>query len=155
MTLQELGNLGELLAAIATIATLAYLALQIRQSNRSHQLSAITRISESTESWIDRVIEDEVMLDLYVRALSDYDSLDRNERIRFQLLVMRFLRGIESAWLQVEWGLVDDEYWAGFKASMRLIVGSHGGRKALERNRSQLNPNFAAVIDELLAEATG
>ncbi len=153
MTIQELGSIGELLAAIATIATLAYLALQIRQSNRSHQLSAVTRISESTESWIDRVIEDPGMLDVYVRAMTDYDSLDRNERIRFQMLVMRFLRGVEGAWLQVEWGLVEDEYWEGFKGSLRLIVGSPGGRKALERNRSQLTPSFAVAIDEILGAA--
>jgi len=152
VTLQELGSLGELLAAIATIATLAYLALQIRQSNRSHQISAITRISESTESWIDRVIEDPDVLDVYIRGLTDHESLDRQQRIRFELLVMRLLRGTEGAWLQLEWGLVDQEYWSGFRATLVSIVGSQGGRKAFARNRHLLNPRYAEAVEEIIGD---
>ena len=150
MTISELGSLGELLAAVATIATLAYLALQIRQSNRTHQLSAIARIAESTEAWLGQVVQDPVLLDVYRRGLFEPDSLTREERWRFGMLVLQFLRGTESGWLQVQWGLVDDEYWEGFRGSIGIIVGSDLGRRSFIANRSVLTPRFAAEVERII-----
>jgi hypothetical protein len=150
MTISELGSIGELLAAIATLVTLAYLALQIRQSNRTHQLSAVTRIGESTESWLGQVVQDPVLLDVYSRGLRDPDSLDRDERWRFNLLVLQFLRGVETGWIQVQWGIVEREFWEGFCKSVRVIVGSPAGRRAFESNRDLLTPRFAAEVQAII-----
>jgi hypothetical protein len=150
MGIQELGSLGELIAAIATIATLAYLALQIRQSNRSHQLAAIARIGESTDSWLGQVVQDTELLDTYITALTKPETLSRTQRARFDLLVVQFLRGTETAWLQAQWGLLESDYWAGYRETIRVIVGSQAGRQALLRNRRILSPSFAAEVDRIL-----
>jgi len=150
MTISELGSLGELIAAVATLVTLAYLALQIRQSNRSHQLSAITRLSESSETWIGQIVQDSELLDLYLRALEAPETLSREERARFNLMLLQILRTAEGAWLQVEWGLIDSDYWSGFQEVMRVLVGSSAGRRAFDLNRRFLNPKFVAEVDRVL-----
>jgi hypothetical protein len=150
VTISELGNLGEFLAAIATIVTLAYLALQIRQSNQSNQLTAVARFGESTEFWLSQIIKDPTLLDVYSRGLRDAPSFSREEQFRFNLLVVQFLRGVESGWLQVELGLVDPEYWAGFRESIRVIVGSEAGRRAFDGNRTFFAPRFAAEVDQII-----
>jgi hypothetical protein len=150
MTIEELGSLGELLAAIATIVTLVYLALQIRQSNRSHQLAAVTRIAESTELWIGQVVKDAELHDIYVRGLYEPETLTREQRRRFELLVVQLLRGTETGWLQVEWGLVDMDYWEGYRETIKLIVGSEAGRRAFARSRRFLASSFAAEVDKIL-----
>jgi hypothetical protein len=151
VSIAELGSIGELLAAIATIATLAYLALQIRQSNRSHQLAAIARVGESTEKWIGQVVLDPELLDIYLRGLGEPASMSREQRARFNLLVMQLLRGTETGWLQVEWGLLDPDYWNGYRETIRSIVGSDAGRRAFAQNRRLLSRRFAAELDKILS----
>lgn len=151
MTIEQLGNLGELIAAIATVATLAYLALQIRQSNRSNQLTAIARIGASTEGWMAQLIQDPELLDVYMRGLTEPDTLTRHERARFNLLIIQFLRSAETLWLQVNWGVVDPGHWAGYQESVKVIVGTAAGRRAWSQNRAVFSAKFAAHIDGLLA----
>ncbi len=156
MSISEWGSLGELIAAVATLVTLAYLALQVRQSNRSHQLSAIMRLSESSEAWLGQVVQDPDLLGVYRKALTEPETLSREEQARFELILLQLLRTAEGAWLQVEWGLIDSDYWSGFREVMRFLVGSRAGRRAFERNRRFLNPKFAAEVERVIgAEERG
>lgn len=152
VTIEELGSLGELIAAIATITTLIYLALQIRQSNRSHQLAAVARIGESTETWLGQVVRDTELLDVYIRGLTGSETFNRVERARFNLLVMQFLRGTETGWLQVRWGVVDEEFWSGYRETIKVIIGSKAGRLAFQQNRAVLSPSFAAEVARIIDE---
>ena len=151
MTLEQLGNLGEFIASIATLMTLAYLALQIRQSNRSNQIAGIQRIASSTEGWTDRLLEDPVLEGVWRRGMSDPESLDTEERGRFDLLLFRYLRGLEAGWLQHQWGIVDDGHWQGYVTSIAFIVGSPGGREAFARNRRFFDRDFTEAVDRILA----
>ena len=152
MSLDALGNLGELIAALATIVTLAYLALQIKQSNRSHQLVAVTQLHDSSQEWLGQLVQDGVALDAYLVGLNAPETLSREQRARFNLMVLQCLRGGEAGWIQSEWGLVDSEYWSGFREIIKHVVGSEGGRKAFDQNRHFLNPKFADEVDRILSE---
>jgi hypothetical protein len=150
VSIAELGSIGELVAAVATILTLAYLALQIRQSNRTHQLTAVTRLSESSEKWIGQVVQDTEVLDAYLLGLEEPEKLSREQRARFNLLVLQLLRGGEAGWIQVQWGVVDSDYWAGFRAVIKHVVGSTAGRRAFDQSRHFLNPKFASEVERIL-----
>jgi hypothetical protein len=152
VTLEQLGNLGEFIASIATLVTLAYLALQIRQSNRSNQIAGIQRIASSTEGWADLILENPGLERIWRRGMSDPASLDAEERGRFDLLVFRYLRGLEAAWLQYRWGIVDEGHWQGYVASIAYIAGSPGGREAFARNRRFFDTAFVDEVDRILRE---
>jgi hypothetical protein len=152
LTIEELGNLGELIAAIATVVTLAYLALQIRQSNRSNQLTSVARIGASTERWLAQLIHDTELLDVYLRGMTAPDTFSREERARFNLLIIQLLRSGETLWLEVNLGVVDLDHWAGFQESLRTIVGCEAGRQAWDQNRRVFSKKFADYVDEVLAQ---
>lgn len=151
MTLDQLGNLGELIAAIATLATLVYLAAQIRQSNRANRMMALARFAEASEGWLDGVVRDAELYSIYRRGMTGSESLGREERARFELMVVQFLRSIENGWHQRCNGLVDEGFWQGYWSTTQFIVGSPGGRRAFERNRGFFAPAFAREIDAMLA----
>ncbi len=155
MTISELGSIGELVAAIATIATLGYLAIQIRQSNRSNEVIAISRIAESSEGWLGQIARDAELYDLYRRGSLDADSLSREEFGRFSMLLLQFLRGTESGWLQVRLNLIDADYWLGMERSIAFIIGSPAGRRVFHRNREFLTPAFADDVDRILSNNGG
>jgi hypothetical protein len=83
------------------------------------------------------------------------EKMTKAQQGRFELLVMQMLRSTESAWLQVRWGLVDDDYWHGYRETLRLIAGSEAGRRAFARNRNLLAPSFASEVDKILGEPRG
>ena len=57
--------------------------------------------------------------------------------------IVQFLRGTETGWLQLKWGVVDEDYWAGYCETIRMIVGSEGGRHAFATHRSVFSESFA------------
>ncbi len=154
MNLEQLGNLGEFIASIATLMTLAYLALQIRQANRSNQIAGMQRIANSTEGWTDLLLGDPGLESVWRRGMSDPASLDAEERGRFDLLVFRYLRGLESGWLQHRWGIVDEGHWQGYVTSIAFIIGSPGGREAFARNRRFFDRGFGDAVDEIITKGT-
>jgi len=152
VTISDLGSIGEIIAAVATIATLGYLALQIRQANRANEIVAITRIAESSEDWLGSVSRDAELYRLYRLGVLSPDSLSKEEFGRFQVLVLQFLRGTESGWLHHRSNLVSADYWSGYERSIAFIIGSPGGRRAYERNRQFLGPEYAEAIDRILEQ---
>jgi hypothetical protein len=87
MTIQELGSVGELLAAIATIATLIYLALQLRQNTAALKLSQIRAVDSDAQNSRGRFVENREVAELYIKGLTEPDSLDQADRLRFRMML--------------------------------------------------------------------
>ena len=150
MTIQDIGSGGELVAAVATVATLGYLALQIRQNSRSNQHMAIARLAEGSENWLGQIVQNEKLYEIYRLGLLDPSALSREERGRFELLIVQLLRSVESGWFQRNWGLMDSDYWDGFMRSVIVVVGSEGGSRAFARNRDVFARGFAEAVEEAI-----
>ena len=152
VTIQDVGSVGELIAAVATVATLAYLALQIRQSNRSNQHMAITRLAEGSEHWLGQIVQNEKLYEIYRAGILAPETLSREDRGRFDMLIVQLLRTVESGWLQRNWGVMDSDYWDGFIRSVIVVVGSEGGKRAFAINRDVFAPEFAKAIEAAIDE---
>jgi hypothetical protein len=82
--------------------------------------------------------------------VNEPETLAKEHRGRFDLLIVQMLRSVKSRWLPVEWGLVDASYGEGFRESLSVVVGSEGGRRAFSRNRGVLTPASAEEIDGII-----
>ena len=87
MTIAELGSLGELLAAIATIATLIYLALQLRQNTAALKLSQMRAVDSDAQNSRGRFVENREVAELYITGLTEPDSLDQADKLRFRMML--------------------------------------------------------------------
>jgi len=110
----------------------------------------IARLAEASEAWLGQIVRDAELYDIYRRGMLEPESLTKEQRGRFDLLILQMLRSVEGSWLPVEWGLVDASYWAGYRESVSLIVGSEGGKRAFSRNRGVGTPAFAEAIDNII-----
>jgi len=86
--LENLGNLGDFLGGVGVVVTLIYLATQIRQNTRQLKLdteSAKTIAFEGTNSdisrWIDEIVDNRDVAELWARGLTDIDRLDETDRL--------------------------------------------------------------------------
>jgi hypothetical protein len=152
MNWDAIGAVAELVGAAAVFISLIYLATQIKDSKRSDQIIASAALSRTANEWLMHVVNNEGLCELYHRGLSDYDSLNKSEKSRFSLLMYQLLRNTEAGWIQTNRGVVDHSYWIGVENVISPIIGSKGGRRALDKNRQFLGPEFLIFVEALLAE---
>ena len=98
------------------------------------------------------IVDNEGLCELYHRGISDYDSLDKSEKGRFSLLMYQFLRNAEAGWIQTNTGVIDHSYWIGVENAIGPIIGSKGGRRAVEKNKHYRGPEFLFFVEEILAD---
>ena len=97
MSIQDLGSIGELIAAVATVATLAYLAVQIRQSAKATRQAAVHYNIESGLAVRLELVRDPEVAALYLKGLADHQSLCREDRLRFNMLMVSIFENIREA----------------------------------------------------------
>jgi hypothetical protein len=150
MNWEAIGAVGEVVGAAAVFTSLVYLATQIRNSKRSDQINASSLAAAAVDNWLGQIVRDSELNDLYMRALSDFQSLSGEEKNRFALLVIQLLRALETVWRFYRSGAIEPDYWASFEATIKRIVGTAGGTICYKNNRGYLGSGFACVVDDIL-----
>ncbi len=84
-----------------------------------------------------------------------YDVLDKAERSRFELLIVQFLKAMESAWALQDLGVLTKEQWYGYEVSIRLVVGSPGGRVVLDKYKDAFSQNFYDMVHDVITGSAG
>jgi len=153
MNWEAIGAIGELVSAAAVFGSLVYLATQIRDSKRSDQIVVASQAASAIDEWIGQIVRDGDLYDLYRRGLIEYESLGREEKGRFAMLIMQFLRSVEAIWVHRKMDAIDPSIWITVELSIKAVIGSVGGTRAFNRQREVFRPEFANLIDEILLQA--
>jgi hypothetical protein len=106
MTIEDLGNLGDLIAAIATVATLIYLAQQIRKNSKSVEGASVQAVLELETTTYALKAQ---YANVYRRGCANILDLDDDERVVFEQLVSSEMSLFNSAFTQVQNGLINDD----------------------------------------------
>ena len=110
MNWEAIGAVGELIGSVAVVLTIAYLAVQIRQSGKA-SISVSTNQSRSAVTDVIGAISSNTdAVNTYSQGLLDRDSLERHEKIRFDLIIFQQLRCIETIFLEYREGLLPKEF---------------------------------------------
>lgn len=150
MNWEAIGAIGEILGALAVFVSLLYLALQIRSSRRSDQIVAAAEAASAVDQWIGQIVRDENLYDLYHRGLVAYESLSREEKGRFGLLILQFLRRVETVWSHRRLGVIDLSYWSSLEVAIVRVIGTVGGRRGFRKHVDTLTPEFSTLIERIL-----
>ncbi len=153
MTIQDLGSVGELIAAIATVATLIYLAAQIRQNTSTVATSTYESVFKGFNDFNLSVASDPDLARILASGLNDPTSLDKNEQVRFVLIMI----SVSNQYLKLlrlkDRGAFPADEWDTYAREAAQMYRTPGG--ALFRSR---NLNFAdlyrATDDLEVAEVT-
>ena len=89
LTLEQMYYIGELLAAVVVIVSVIYLALQVRQNAISTRLNTLAEINAGFKSFYQSIGENRDLADIYMRGLSNFEGLDRLEKMRFKIFIRR------------------------------------------------------------------
>ena len=160
MTIQDLGALGDMIGGVAVVASLIYLAIQIRQNTQQisrnvevTRFSAFERNIESASRMRELLILHPDLVELYLRGMKDFESLDGGDRFRFDMLMRNVLISFQGAFLRQKWFDSDPLRFEGAGKLLDSILGSPGTRAWLEQGEFDWRPEFQAFVDERLARA--
>ena len=148
MTLQDLGNIGEFLGAIGVIASLVYLALQIRQNTRAVRSSTSQAITDARVEFLSSMTDNAEVAGIYFSGLRDRESLEGDERGRFDLLMSRFMATMENYFYQNRQGTMDREHWTRVLEILRFHIATPGGQSWWSSRRIRPDVAFERFLDE-------
>jgi hypothetical protein len=100
MNWDAVGAIAEILGAVAVLTTLVYLAIQIRHLKKQNESDALDHVIDALNDFAGRIAESESLASIIQRGRVSYESLDEDERIRFDSIHMFLLNVLESWYLQ-------------------------------------------------------
>jgi len=153
-TAQLLGNLGEFIGSIVIVATLIYLAIQVRQNTRATRLESSRAITSEFNSFLDMLASNRELADIWYGGLSNYQSLDDTDKMRFTLAVSRVVRTTQEGFMEWREGAMDTEDWQTIAKPFMDLLRYHGFREVWSKRKHHYSNDFQNFVDKVIAEST-
>ena len=118
MPLNELADLGSVIAALAVVLTLPVLIISIRQNTKAQRAIVVDNLAASIAN-INAPLTSNPKIGAAVQAATeDWSSATRDQRIMAHYFLYSVFKLHENAWYQLRAGILDEEVWEGWSASM-------------------------------------
>ena len=91
MDLIQLANFGEFIGGAAVLAALVYLAAQVRGSKRSTDFLVEQGVVAEFKPINVQIVGSKEVTNLYRRGVESIESLDPDERVQFDLLILEYM----------------------------------------------------------------
>ena len=148
-----IGAIGEIVGSVAVIVTVAYLAVQIRQSGRAAKSASTNQSRAAVTDVLSGITGDSEAVKVYTTGMIDPDSLEKHERVRFDLTIFQMQRVIETIFYEYRAGLVTEELWQGQWRGVLSLLKTKGGRQSWKRQKYFVSRTFMEWVDEQLLNA--
>jgi hypothetical protein len=147
MNWDAIGAIAEMLGSIAVIATLVLLLNQLKTNsamiNNSTQQSRATATSE----WLRQLAGNPELYSIYRAGLGDDSILSKDDRGRFDLVLLQVFIDVSSVYMQYLNGGLDEESWRSELQQLRGIYETPGGKACWERLKLRLDERFRHTIE--------
>ena len=141
--------MGELVAAIATVATLGYLALQIRHTIQESRAASRYALSQSYIDVLVHISRDLETTKLSRRGFIDPESLDDDETLRFDCMMMAVFQNFEVSFEQRRRNVLTDDDWEKWVIIIKQYMAQPGVQLFWSRTAVAFNPTFRRYVEEL------
>ena len=152
MALDEFANIAEISAAILVVASLVYVGRQLKQNTQSMRLETVQAISAEWNSWYDMITPNKELVDIYIRGVFEFDSLDKIERLQFTLMTTRIFRTFNEQFYLWREGMMEEIIWHSWVAQFNDAMKTPGWQEAWGRRRHWCDKGFQSVVDSCITE---
>jgi hypothetical protein len=149
MDLQSWVLFSEIAAGIAVVITLVILIISIRQNTRSQKVVAVDSLAAAIAAINVPAIESHKVGAAVSKAITDWDSASREERIMAHYFLFSFFKLLENGWYQRKARILDRSQWQGWDNMLRKYYHSPGVKDVWWPNRSNaFSPSFQDYLSE-------
>ena len=125
MNWAAIGAVGEIIGAIAVVVSVIYLAIQVRKQAQELRLTATREQGHSFVEFIDKISQDKETARIWLRAMTDYENMDDEDRLLASFYIQRGFRAFEQIYLHTSSGNVDSAYFSSINGY--LFLGCRNG----------------------------
>ncbi len=147
MDIMELGAIGELVGGVAVIASLIYVGLQVRQSARDTRASNFHAVTDSFNALNIQIAGNAELAEILDKGNSDRQSLNSNERVRYDFLYLSVFRILETVFTQSRSGAGETDLWRAEERTVEALLSARGVRQWWKENPLSLTPQFRQFVE--------
>lgn len=149
MDWNRLSAISEILSSAAILVTLVYLAIQTQQNSEAVRAGTRQAMLDADQEYLLTFIEHPDLL-----LLRNKPELTDEEKVQLSAAWITFIRIRENNWFQFRNGVLDAPTWESYRGSIvTSLMGSRGRTWWQNFGRNGFDAEFAAMVDELLANA--
>ena len=130
---------------------LVVLVVSIRQNTKAQKVLAVESLSAAIAAINVPAMETPALGSAVSKAVKDWGSASRDERILAHFFLFSYFKLIETAWYQRKAGTLEAEQWAGWERVVRMFYHSEGVRSVWWPNRRHA---YSPAFQKYLSEST-
>lgn len=130
MTLLDLANIGQVIGAVAVVASLIFVGLQIRQNTKANRASTLQMNADYWLTYLTTLADDRFSA-LYSKGALGREELDGAQFGQFFFLCRATFMGCENQHYQYRTGLLDEDAYRGYEATIREQIAAFPGVRAM------------------------
>lgn len=147
MSLEQASYLSQIIAAVAVVASLVFVGFQIRQNTRAQRVVAVNSLAAAAVAINVPAMESPAFGEALSKALEDWASATREQRMIAHYFLFSFFKLSESAWYQRKVEALDAPQWSGWENLLLAIYHTNGVQRGWWPHRQSVySPEFQQYL---------
>ncbi len=152
MNWDAISAVSELVGAVGVIASLLYLAVQVRGSTRASAVQAKLESTRLLNDFIDSLISNPELNDLWLRGLADLGSLSKAEYYRFSNMSLKAFWFFSAGHFQFRAGTITEDDFHEMLTVLRYWLRGPGCRAWwVKIGRDSVAPHLRKFVEAEIA----
>ena len=143
-------SIAEVISAVGVIISLLYLAAQVKHNTVQARNAGAHEINATTNSLLMLLASDRGVAETWTKGLTDFDSLDVVDRVRFSSLMLNLTYGWDEAHHAFDLALLDKWGLERTIQSMPELALTPGFRAWYKIRRDWMSDEIRVRLDELM-----
>jgi hypothetical protein len=153
MTLGEMAEVAEVIAAVGVLLSLLYVGHEIKQNTTAVRSTAYQAIHDAEDGFWSDLASDPGAARLWQQGLeSGLEPLAEGDLERFSVVARRLIYLYQNVHYQYRKGVVDEELWDAWLASLDEFLAEPGFREVLLDVSDHLSDPFNRLVEERLSD---
>jgi len=151
MTLESIYYISQIVASVAVLASLIYLALQTRQNTLGQRAMMHQMRTQQMQSDL-YAGADPANVEAMIAADDGDPGLTETQFRQVFNLTLSAMTSMEEQFRLHKAGQYDAQHWASTRKTLDIFLRRPGRRVIVRMFRSNLDPDFVALVDEIIGE---
>ena len=143
----SIGQAVELVGIVGIIVSLVFLGYELKRSNDIAETEAVANVYSMTNEMSLALAENPELSRVFGQALSDFESLNPDDRWTFYVLLEYVINLNEAAWKYYDKGVINQEEAEHYARGLCKLIGRHPALvEAWHANRQDRLPGFYEYV---------
>jgi len=154
MKLQQYSLLSDVISAFAIVVSLIFVGVQVNENAAAIRSATANSATDLMMSWYETVGSDAQRSTTYLNGITDPDTLSREEKYQFMMMVHLLMLAQQNAFYLTLEGTLDKEIRDTITKTLIYIKDRPGFYLYWKQRRMVFRPDFADYVDLLLLDNT-